>query len=393
GSALADCTLAVEKRPGDGDALGRLAMFRLVQGQNADDALALANRGIESRSAVANYVMGLMYERGLRLQRDIPRAGTYYRVADELGLARATGSLCLLGIDMINQPGGGVTASLSETIGWCDAANSENDVLGMIGKAHVLESGLGGQPMDAAGAAALYQQAADRGNDEAAVRLGILYHRGLGVAQDMLRAVSLYRQAAAHDDPAGLRSLGISYELGEGVIKDELEAARLYEKASIRRDIPALLLAGYAVEQSIIYTSRVVRDIEMLAASPLALTAQRMRGQLYTRGLMRLTDAALAESEFSACAGTGNQLCIVALGNFYEFGVQTAKQPEKAAIEYERAAQTGNLLGQYWWAYALDWGVGVARDQARAIELYRLAAAQGQLSSINRLAQLGQPTQ
>ena len=391
-AVLPDCVLAAERRPRDGDALGRLAMIRLVQGQTLDDALTLANRGIENRGAVANYVMGLMYERGLRLQYDLPRAGGYFKAASDLGLARGAGSLCLLGIDTSGQVSG-VISSLAEAAGWCETARSKNDVLGLIGKGYVLETGFAGTAVDPAGAAVLYQAAADRGNDEAAVRLGILYHRGVGVPQDVPRATSLYRQAAEHDDPAGLRSLGLSYEIGEGVLKDELEAARLYEKASGRRDIPALLLAGYGIDPSIAFTARIMRDIDLLASSPTVATAQRLRGQLFTRGLMRVPDPAQAEREFTACADTGNALCLVALGNFYEFGTPTGRQPDKAADYYRQASVTGSLYGQYWWAYALDWGIGVARDPARAIEFYRLAAAQGHLTSINRLAQLGQPVQ
>ena len=391
-AVLADCVLAAEKRPKDGDALGRLALLRLVQGQTVDDALTLANRGIENRGAVANYVMGLMYERGLRLQRDLPRAASYYKIASDLGSARAAGSLCLMGVDMRGQVSG-VISSLSEAVDWCDKASVSNDVLGWLGKGYVLETGLAGGVVDPAGAAALYQRGAERGNDEAAVRLGILYHQGYGVAQDIPRAATLYQQAAAHDDPAGLRSLAISYELGEGLLKDELEAARLYEKASARRDVPALLLAGYGVEPTIIYTARIVRDIEMLAASPVALTAQRLRAQLYIRGLMRLPDVALAERELTSCADAGNQFCIVGLGNFYEFGDPSNKQPAKAAQYYEKASATGNLYGQYYWAYANDGGIGVARDVAKAVQFYRLAAAQGHLTSINRLSQLGQPLQ
>jgi TPR repeat protein len=108
---------------------------------------------------------------------------------------------------------------------------------------------------------------------------------------------------------------------------------------------------------------------------------------------MRTLDIVAAEKEYKACADVGNSLCQVALGYFYEFGFNGTRDAPKALPLYQAAADFGNMYGQYWLAYMYDAGDGVTADQPKAIQYYRLAAAQGHLTSINRLSQLGQPLQ
>ena len=389
-TTVSDCETAAKYESEDGDTLGRLAMVRAVEvPSKPDQAITLANRGIDRSSGIANYVLATLYQRGIGLQADSTRAVTYYKAAHDLGFIRATGELCLLAIDA----GGmlSVANSALDIVSWCNAASQKGDALGQIGVAYLLETNFNGQALDPAKAASLYQLAADQGNDEAAVRLGILYDRGVGVAADSARAIQLYQQAADNGDPAGIRSLAISLELGNGIAQDANRAAQLYEQASVRRDIPALLLAGYGIAQNQVLTMRTQHDIDLLAASPNVVTAHRMRGQLLSRALMRSLDIAGAEVEYKACADVGNALCQVALGYFYEFGFTGNRDPQKALPLYQAAADTGNMFGQYWLAYMYDAGDGIVADQAKAIEYYRLAAAQGHLTSINRLGQLGQP--
>ena len=50
--------------------------------------------------------------------------------------------------------------------------------------------------------------------------MGTLYQRGLGVGQDASKAFALYKTAADQGDPNGQVYLGIRYENGDGVAKD-----------------------------------------------------------------------------------------------------------------------------------------------------------------------------
>ncbi|MEO6394358.1 MAG: toll/interleukin-1 receptor domain-containing protein [Devosia sp.] len=383
-----DCGVAADAAPNDGDTLGRLAMVRTLEGSNyAAEAIALANRGVEKRSGIANFVLGAMYENGINLGIDVARASTYYRVAADLGFIRATGKLCLLGLDAPGKPP--LAASEGEIANWCREANEAGDALGQIGAAYIVETGFNGLSIDNGLAVTLYQRAIDQGSDEAAVRLGILYSRGAGVAVDLSKATALFQLAADNGLPAGIRSLAVSYELGNGITQDINHAAQLYEQASVRRDIPALLFAGYGIAPGIPVSARTVRDLEMLASDPYLVTAHRMRGQLLARGFTRGQDVWAAERDFRACADVGNSMCEVSLGYFYFYGQTGTRDFEQAIPLFKSAADKGNLFGQYWLGYAYENGLGVDKDPAKGISYYRLAAAQGHLTAANHLQQLG----
>jgi hypothetical protein len=332
-------------------------------------------------------VLGVIYERGIGLTADRTRALDYFKIAHDLGLARATGKLCLLTLD------NGGTLAVGKTqldaAALCNAASDKGDAFGQIGVGYLLETNFSNLAYDPTKAASLYQSAANQGSDEAAVALGILYDRGLGVPVDAARAVSLYKSAADNKLPAGIRSLAVSLELGNGVAQDLNRAARLYEEAAIAGDAPSLLLAGYVVTN--IVSGRTVREIELLAGPPTLPTAQRLRGQMLAKPFNRTQDFAGAEAEFTACAGAGNPFCEVALGYFYQFGIGGTRDAAKAIPYYRSAADQGNLYAQYYLAYCYEWGDGLAKDQQRATQYYQLAAAQGHLSSINRLKQRGDP--
>ena len=81
--------------------------------------------------------------------------------------------------------------------------------------------------------------AADAGDAHCQNQLGLLYERGLGVAQDYAEAIRLFRLAAAQGLAAAELNLGVAYQFGRGVPKDPAEAARWYRMAADRGDAAA----------------------------------------------------------------------------------------------------------------------------------------------------------
>lgn len=86
----------------------------------------------------------------------------------------------------------------------------------------------------------VWQQAAQDGDPEAALRLGEIYERGLGVPPDFESAALWYRRAAEKGLSAAMVNLGQLYERGRGVGRDPAEALRWYRRAS---GLPELALA------------------------------------------------------------------------------------------------------------------------------------------------------
>jgi len=101
-----------------------------------------------------------------------------------------------------------------------------------------------------------FKESALRGNANAAVNLGNLYMRGLGVPQDYAQARAWYEKAALESNPIGEAKLGVLYYLGLGVDENRTRAAEWFQKAGDQGDahsamtLGEMYLAGDGVPQS-----------------------------------------------------------------------------------------------------------------------------------------------
>jgi TPR repeat protein len=388
-TTVEDCERASARFPDNGDYLGMLAMVRIaVSDEDAEQAVALANRAIDRGGAWGHYVMGVMYHQGINFAVDYARSATAFRTAADMGLVRAQGRLCLMGVD------GSMTLAIPATreeIGaYCSKGAEAGDSLALLAIGYAYETGIDGRVVNMSAAADYYQRAHALGDSDAAVRLGILHHRGVGVAYDLNRAVALYQEAADYGNAAGIRSLAISYELGEGLPQDENLASQMYEEAAFRRDIPALLLTGYGIGPPAVMTARQIYDANLLASAD-TVTGNRIRGLMLAYGNLRNRDVAAAETELTTCAGLGNALCEAMLGYFYQAGLSGQRNAAKALPHYVSSARKGNMYGQFHLGTMYEFGEAVAMDVNRAIEYFRLAAQQGHLSAQHRLTYYNQP--
>ena len=94
-----------------------------------------------------------------------------------------------------------------------------------------------------AAAVAAWRVQAKQGDAEAALYLGHVHRRGLGVAADDARAAAWYRRAAELGLAEAQYELAMMYELGLGVARDPAEAARWYALSSAQA-CPSELSAG-----------------------------------------------------------------------------------------------------------------------------------------------------
>jgi uncharacterized protein len=97
---------------------------------------------------------------------------------------------------------------------------------------------------DYAAAYALTRPIADQGLSAAQLRLGRMYARGQGVAQDYAEAARWFRRASEQGDAAAQESLAFAYYSGQGVAQDYAEAARWYRRAADQGDAAAQDILG-----------------------------------------------------------------------------------------------------------------------------------------------------
>lgn len=101
-----------------------------------------------------------------------------------------------------------------------------------------------------------FKESALRGNGNAAVNLGNLYMRGLGVTQDYGQARSWYEKAALESNPIAEAKLGLMYYLGLGVEENRTRAAEWFQKAGDQGDahsamtLAEMYVAGDGVSQN-----------------------------------------------------------------------------------------------------------------------------------------------
>ncbi|CAH9019263.1 tetratricopeptide repeat protein [Candidatus Nitrosacidococcus sp. I8] len=78
----------------------------------------------------------------------------------------------------------------------------------------------------------LLTKLANQGDSGAQNNLGVMYHNGIGAAQDDKKAVYWYQKAAEQGHASAQNNLGVMYLNGIGIVQDDIKAANWYQKAA-----------------------------------------------------------------------------------------------------------------------------------------------------------------
>jgi len=101
-------------------------------------------------------------------------------------------------------------------------------------------------------AAYWFERAAENGVANARYNLGVLYHQGLGVEQNIETALEWYRKAAQLGHPEAQYNLGIAYIEGIGVSYDPKRAAEYFETAAASGITEAAFNLGLIYENGLL---------------------------------------------------------------------------------------------------------------------------------------------
>jgi len=151
---------------------------------------------------------------------------------------------------------------------------------------------------------------AEQGDAAAQCALGLLYHRGEGVAKDFGEAAKWYRKAADQGNAKAQFYLGILCENGTGTVKDVAEAAKWFRKAA---------------EQGLSW-------------------AQFNLGRLYFTGAGVKEDKAEAAKWFTKAAEQGDGNSQVNLSSMYAEGMGVPKDQTESLAWITVAAISGNEI-------------------------------------------------
>ena len=165
----------------------------------------------------AQYDLGLLYAKGLGVQRDLQVAQQWYEAAAAQGNAQAEYSL-----GQMYAQGWGIPADQASTLRWMEMANGSNGD-NQEDPGWLAIEGYG-TATDFTKAAYWYRLAADQGHAEAQYDLARLYSDGKGVPRDQTQAFKLAQMSAMQGYAPAAARLGWRYETGRGVEKDESQA-------------------------------------------------------------------------------------------------------------------------------------------------------------------------
>ena len=190
--------------------------------------------------------LGLMYARGQGVERDYDRAAELFQAAADQGLGQALSNLGVL-----YENGFGVELDEAEAYRLYREGGQagREGFRALLQQAETLWSDRLIAPSDTPEAVARDSLAAQAGDPVALYAMGYRFNVGVGRAVDRARAASFYRRSAeAGFAPAAL-SLGVLYARGLGVPQDFVEAYRWLNVAATSGEPESAALRDAILEQ------------------------------------------------------------------------------------------------------------------------------------------------
>ena len=191
-------------------------------------------------------LLGILYEKGLHVQRSYTKAIEFYKKASKKGSGQASYLLALLAenniLDQEDQKYEYDDVafkyySLSANQGYSDAFAK----IGVI-----FEKGLLNTEVDLQKASENFKKSIDIDENPIGLNgLGNAYYNGIIYKQNYENAVNLYKRAINDGNSDALNNLGICYEFGKGVDQDYTKALDYYYKGKEKLNPEAII--NYAI--------------------------------------------------------------------------------------------------------------------------------------------------
>ena len=294
-------------------------------------------RVAETGNATAQFALGIMYENGEAVTRDVREAVRWYRKAALGGNALAQSKL-----GEAYREGRGVAQDNTAAAHWYRKAAEQGDVTAQFYLGFMYLNGQG-LPQNAAEALKWFHRAAEQGNVAAQFNVGLIYDKGRGVPRNAAEAAKWYRRAAEQGAAEAQNNLGSIYAEGQGVSQNALEALKWYRRAAEQ---------GYAA-------------------------AQTNLGLMYGRGEGVSQNYVEAAKWHRRAAEQGFARAQYELAQMYDEGQGVAQEKVEAAKWFRRAAEQGHVAAQNNLGVMYAEGQGVLQNHVEAHKWFNLAAAQG----------------
>ena len=329
-------------------------------------------KAAQANLPLALYLLGVMLDNGIGMQRDPAAAAQLYRQAGERGVrqGQARWGLALL-------EGRGVARDLVAGESWLRRAALAGDVeaAALVGDLYAKGGEL---PPNYAEAAIWFSRAAEGGHKAAARALAMLHLTGAGVARDPDEAARWFRRAAEQGDQLAQADLANLVLGGAGEPEDRMRTRAWFEAAAKAGDLVAAFNFGVCLAEGV----GVERD-ERQAALWLRRAAERVVNAQYWYGRMlaegRGVDADPVEGRawIKRAADSGLMDAQVSLAEMMVNGRGGPRDHATALALFRAAAETGHVGAAFATGAMLGGGHDVEPDRAAAQGWFRQAAERG----------------
>jgi len=357
--------------------------------------------GAKSNEPTCVFTLGLIYEEGDGVQKNILKAADWYQKGAQAGIPSCLYNLGKLiinkeisgeeekGFNLIQQAaesgysfaqnymgrayrfGWYVNANPVRATNWFTKAAEQNmpDAMCNLGDMYSYEDGL---TIDYEKAFYWYKKAAETKHSRALTELGDMYYAGKGVRQDYQKAMEYYQKACDEGYPYAFYSLGFMYWKGQGTLPDKEKAQEYLSQAAAMGNESAFQLLNRMDHES-----EEEKDIDPFARQAY-LEAQQALADKETEKYINL---------LSQSANLGYVQALNDLGDLYFNGELAPKHMGKAYEYFLKASQNGSGYGSYSCGFILMKGSSdIPRDIEKGLSMFRLAVEQNYKAATRDLA-------
>ena len=261
-----------------------------------------------------------------------------------------------------------------------NVGNSQNNSLSMTVKEANKIADEAYDAKDYAKALKYYQYAAEKNDNHAQFRLGVMYDKGNGVTQNYAEAMKWYLKAANQGSLAAQYNTGVMYDKGHGVKQDYSEANKWYQKAAEQGDTSAQYNLGvnFYIGNGVTQNYTEALNWWLKAAKSGDADSQNNVGVMYKNGQGVKQDYSEALKWYLKAANQGNETAQNDIGVMYEKGQGVEQNYSEALKWYTKASEQGYEYALYNLGLMYANGTGMkSQNIAEALNCFYKAAQKG----------------
>lgn len=215
---------------------------------------------------------------------------------------------------------------------------------------------------------------ADMGNQNAKLLLGILYSKGVGVAQNNQKAIEITESIVRDDvdNPIANFILGTLYYQEHNQPKQSI---KYLEKAAQQGSLFASYNLAIIAKKNGASEDRFITLLRKSANENFD-DASLLIADHYLQQASLEGGAKVAARIYQSLAERHNATAQLKLAYMYQHGIYYTKDPKAAFNWYRKSAQNGNAIAQYQLGEMFQFGLGVKRNIHTAMKYYKKAAEQ-----------------